>query len=419
MMLNQTSKLAALVAVIAIVTVALGCGPNSDSDKSSDDSGPLTIGVINPFSGDFAFYGEELFRGDKLAVDEINAKGGIDGRKVKLVKGDAATPEQGTSQAQRLIDKEGVDVLTGTYISAVSEAASDTAARQDKLYWETNGLAENLTERGLKNYIRVGPDANAFAEVSVEALQPVAEKLGKKLSDLTVRIEHEDSIYGTTIGQRQESLIKEQGGKVVGNGSHDATATDVTDSVLRAKSVDPDVWMLTGYVPDTNLLLRTARDQGFSPDAVITAGTGDTKETLEALGPRGVEGLLVASYPRPDLNPDYGPGAAKFLASYRHRYGSDPRAPQSMTAYAGLKVLFDALEKDGGKTAPADVRKAAEAIDEPVKTLATGYGVKFDDKFQNTRAKPTVIQWQHGKQVTVYPEDAAKAGNRITGLPRR
>ncbi|MQA73763.1 MAG: ABC transporter substrate-binding protein [Solirubrobacterales bacterium] len=407
-----------LSVLLAAVIAGVGCGPGSDDDDeaSADESGPLKIGVMNPFSGDFAFYGEEVFRGYELAAEEANANGGVMDRQVELVKGDATTPEQGVSQAERLASSEEVDLFTGTYISAVSEAASETAARDGKLYWETNALAEDLTDRDLDNFIRVGPSAFGFADVSVEAMGTVAEALGKDIGDLSVWVEHEDSIYGTSIAERQAEQLKKEGAEVVGVGAHDAAASDVTDSVLRAKSADPDVWLMTGYVPDGNLLLQTARDQGFAPDAIMLTGTGDTKETLDAIGAKGLEGVLVVSYPRPDVNPEYGPGAAEYLQAYVDKYGSQPRAPQSMTAYTGLKVLFQALD-EAGSAAPEDVRAVAEGMDEPEQSLPTGYGVDFDEHFQNTRALPTVIQWQNGKQVTVLPEAAAEPGSELQGLP--
>ena len=221
---------------------------------------PLRIGAINPYSGPLALYGDELARGYQLAVDERNAKGGVLGRKIELVKGDAANPQQGIAAIDQLATRDKVDLFIGTYISAVSNAASDAAQRYNKLYWDTNAVAAELTERGLPNFVRVGPNAQNFADMSVRAIvEMIAPALNKQPKDLVVWIEHEDSIYGKSIADIQKKLLEQKGVKVAGEGSHNFKAADLTDAVLRAKRANPDVWLQTGYVPDDNLLLKTAR----------------------------------------------------------------------------------------------------------------------------------------------------------------
>ena len=208
------------------------------------------------------------------------------------------------------------------------------------------------------------------------------------------------------------------GAKVVGLGAHNFRAIDLTDSILRAKATDPDVWIETGYVPDGSLLLRTMRDQGFKPPAIMMAATGDTFETLDALGKEFLEGITVVGYPRPDQTEAYGPGAAAYLAAYKKKYDREPIAPQSMTAYVGMQMLLEAIAAAGG-TDMEKVHAAAAKMDKPSKSYATGFGAKFDAKFQNTRAFPTVVQWQSGKVVTVYPKDAAQPQVKLVNLPRK
>ena len=380
---------------------------------------PLRIGAINPYSGPLALYGDEVARGYQLAVDEKNAKGGVLGRKVELVRGDAGNPQQGIAAVDQLVTRDKVDAFIGTYISAVSNAASDAALRHNKLYWDTNAVAAELTERKLPNFIRVGPNAANFADTSVRAVvEMIAPALNKKPQDLSVWIEHEDSIYGKSIGDVQEKLLKEKGVKVVGHGSHNFKAADLTDVVLRTKRANPDVWLETGYVPDGNLLLKTAREQGFKPPVILLVGTGDTGETLEAQGPEYLEGVFVVSYPRPDISEKFGPGASAYLASYRKAYNREPVAPQGLTAYTGMRILLDTIEA-AGSTDVEKVRAAAAKMDKPLNTYPSGFGVKFDDKFQNARAIFTVIQWQGGKQITVFPPEARGSSVALKNTPRK
>jgi branched-chain amino acid transport system substrate-binding protein len=382
-------------------------------------SGPVKIGVINPFSGAMALYGDEVTRGYQLAADQANAAGGLNGRIFELVRGDSSNPQQAIATVDKLATQDRVDLFMGTFISAVSNTASDAAMRYGKIYWETNALAENLTERGLPNFIRSGPDAGIYGTVSVDTIANlVTRALGKDIKDVKVWVESEDSVYGTSIATRQVAELRRVGAQLAGRGAHPANAIDLSDAVLRARRTNPDVWMQTGYAADGNLLLRTARDQGFVPPVILWVGIGDTVETLESLGAQFLEGMLVVTYPRTDIAEAYGPGAAAYSAAYRAKYNREVFAPQSMNAFAGFQMMVEALRAAGG-TDMERVRAAAARMDKPLGTYCTGYGVRFDAKMQNTRAVPTTVQWQGGRVVTVYPERAAPAGTSLKNLPRR
>lgn len=365
------------------------------------------VGAINPYSGPLALYGGEVTRGYELAADAVNAAGGILGKQVEIVRGNSSNPQEGISAVEQLATRANVDVFIGTYLSSVAGAASETALNYNKVYWDTNALASVLTERGLPNFVRSGPYSATFAEVSVDLiLDKLVQELGKEPADLKVWIEHEDSVYGSSIAEYQKESLEAADVQVVGVGEHSFKSIDLTDSVLRAKDADPDVWLQTGYVPDGNLLLRTAADQGFNPPVTVFVGTGDTAETLEAMGAEGVEGLLVVSYPRPDVSEEFGPGSDAYLAAYRAKYGEDPIAPQSMSAFVGFKIMADAVNR-AGSADPAAVAGVLPTFDQPLETYENGFGALFDENKQNVRAFPTVIQWQDGQQVTVFPEEAA------------
>ena len=401
-----------------IARIALLAGAAVLAQAAVAQQQPIKIGVINPFSGPLALYGGEMTRGFELAVDQANAAGGLLGRKIELVRGDASNPQQGIATVEQLVTKDKVDMFTGTYISAVSNSASDAAARYNKLYWETGGVARDLTERGLTNFVRSGAYSVSFAARSVDTVRDlIAPALKKDMKDLKVWIEHEDSIYGTSIAEAQKRMFEAFGTKVVGVGSHSFRSIDLNDTVLRAKQANPDVLIQTGYVPDGNLLLRTAREQGFKPSAIVMVGTGDTSETLESVGASSLEGVLVVGWPRNDVAESFGPGAKDFLNAYRTKYKADPIAPQSMAGYVGLQILFDAI-KTAGSVDPEKIRAAAAKMDKAEGSYATGFGVKFDKNFQNLRATPNTAQWQSGKMVTVFPKQAAPAGVTLKSLAR-
>lgn len=387
------------------------------SRKAQAQSAPIRLGAINPYSGAMAQYGDEVTRCYELAAEWVNGQGGVLSRKVEIVRGNATSAQEGIAAVEQLVGRDKVDILVGTYVTAISNAASEAALNYGKLYWETNALARALTDRKLPNFARSGPSSSEFAARSVEgAVQLVAQRLNKQPKDLKIWLEHEDSAYGSSIAKEQEKLFK-AAGIAVNIAAHSARAIDVTDSILRAKNAAPDLWMNTGYVVDTNLLLRAARDQGFKPPAIMVLGVGDTKETLDALGADYLEGVLLVSYPRPDINEKYGPNASSFLKLYRDRLGREPIAPQGMNAFVGLKILFEAI-KAAGSTDYEKIIKAAVTLDKPTGAYETGYGVKFDETMQNIRALPVIAQWQSGVVKAVFPADAASEGVKVVNVPR-
>ena len=285
-----------------------------------------------------------------------------------------------------------------------------------QLFWLVTGLP--WIDRGLPNFVRTGPDGGTFAATAVATVRNlIAPSLKKEMKDLKVWIEHEDSIYGTSIAEVQKRLLEAFGTKVVGVGAHSARSIDLNDTVLRAKQANPDILIQTGYVPDGNLLFRTAREQGFKPAAMLWVGTGDTPETLKAVGAASLEGVLVVGYPRTDIAESFGPGAKAYLAAYRAKYKTDPIAPQGMASFTGLHILFEAI-KAAGSIDLEKVRAAAAKMDKPEGSYPTGFGAKFDKNFQNVRATLTTTQWQSGKMVTVFPKNAVVPGVTLKNLAR-
>ena len=412
---SAASRMLGLVG--AALVVALACG--GSSSPSPQDTTPIKIGAINPYHGPTAKFGEDLVRGNQLAIDEVNAKGGVNGRKVELVKGDATNALEGTQEVTRLATEEKVDLFTGTYLSAVSTTASETANRYKKLYWDTNAVAQSLTDRNLPNFIRSGPAANNLAQGAVDSIVKIATvQLNKSAGQVKVWLEHEDGPYGTSVKDGEKAQLTTLGYQIVGVGSHSAAATDLTDSVLRAQKTSPDVVAFVGYVPDSTLYMKKMREQNFNPPALILIGTGDTKETLDALGAKYIEGIVVISFPRPDIiNSAYAPGGLQYLDAYRKKYNQDPAAPQTLSGYVGMKMLLEVVAK-AGSTDIDKVRKAAQGMDKPIGSYANGWGMKFDDHFQNIRAGMVEIQWQSGKQVTVLPEKARLPGTQVLPLAR-
>jgi branched-chain amino acid transport system substrate-binding protein len=226
---------------------------------------------------------------------------------------------------------------------------------------------------------------------------------------MKVGIIHEDSLYGQTVSGFQKTRAAERGLKVVEVLPYPASSVDLSSVILRLKGSGVEVVLQTSYQNDSVLFFRQAKEMGFKPKAAIGAGGGYSMiDTAKAAGFDNVEGALDVDFPQYITNPAAAPGIEEFVKKYQAKYGTPPRSGHSLANYAGAKVFFQAL--DGAKSLDADaIRAAVLALDVPVGKTATGWGAKFGENGQNTRALPILMQWQGGKLVTVSPKEAAMA----------
>ena len=401
------SVFVALVAVSALVLT--GCASTPEATPDSGSGTPIKVGVIVPLSGVFAKEGEEVKRGYELALADIENQ--IAGREVELVIGDAFTPEDMIAEVDRLATREDVDLFISTYASPASLAGSEAAARYGLTWIETHATTDSLTTRGLENYFRTTARAVDFAQASADF---VIDGLREQLGDgLTVFVEHEDGPYGTAVSETQANALEAAGLTVI-VGAHKASATDVTDSILTAKAAKPDIWLNTGYVADSALLLRTAAAQDFRPKAIVLTGAGDSQAVFEAVGAKDLTGVFVTAYTSQIISPEYAPGAKTFLAKYEKSFDSLPGDSVASVGYSGMIAATMLLEESGGSPAIDDVKAAAKRVDLNFGGLPIGWGLKFNADQQNERIRMTIVQWrENGTTPAVWPQEAAVDGEEI------
>src|SRR3954465_11528554 len=131
--------------------------------------GEYKLGVLEPLTGNLAVQGKLHLEGYEVMRDLINTKfGGVMGKKLVLVSGDATDPTAAASEANRLITREGVKIITGTYSSTLCGAASEAASRQSVIYWETSCVDPRFSQRGLKNVFRTEIDGTGFGWYNIE-----------------------------------------------------------------------------------------------------------------------------------------------------------------------------------------------------------------------------------------------------------
>src|SRR5438094_4315050 len=206
--------------------------------------GEYKLGVLEPLTGNLAVQGKLHLEGYEILRDLINEKfGGVMGKKLVFVTGDAVDPTAAASEATRLATREGVKIITGTFSSTLCGAASEAAARQNVIYWETSCVDPRLTRRGLKNVFRTEIDGTGFGWYNVEFIaKHLAHRLGKKTSELKIAYLSEDSSYGQSVTESARQRAKQEFGmQEVGPEDYAAATNDPTPVLLKLKATNPDI----------------------------------------------------------------------------------------------------------------------------------------------------------------------------------
>jgi branched-chain amino acid transport system substrate-binding protein len=376
--------------------------------------GEYKIGVLEPLTGPLAFEGKRHIDGYEVMRDLINAQGGVMGKKLVFVVGDATDPTAAASEANRLITREGVKIITGTYSSTLCGAASEAASRQNVIYWESSCVDPRFNKRGLKNVFRTEIDATGFGWYNIEFIaKHLAPRFNLKPNQIKIAFLAEDSSYGQGVTESARQRAKADFGmqEVALEYYAFASTNDFSPIIAKFKQLNPDVVHHIARGNDAVLFWRQSREQNFMFKALIHAGaTGyGSIDFGKALGADG-NGPFVLAEPSSGLRLEaFRPEARKletdFSEAIKKRTGDEPLASHRL-AGSGLWLLKVVL--DQSKTDDLDkFRAAVLALDMPVGSMLNGWGVKFAENGQNAneRVQHYMLQWQNGKMNTVWPEE--------------
>lgn len=372
----------------------------------------LRCGALFPFTGPFALLGDEHFRGLELAAEERNAAGGLLGKPIRLLKGDAADAAQAQAEVKRLMGPERAVAVFGTCVSALSFAATQAAELQGVPYLELGAIADPITERGFRLLVRTCPRATDIGRLAVDTVADLlAPAWNRPAEAVRVAVLHEDSLHGQSVAAAEEAQLKARGMALLERVAYAARGVDWAPILQRMREAGAEVLLHAGYQNDVLLLYRGLRELGWRPGMLIGAGAGySLADTAHAIGP-DIEGTLTVDVPPFEVSDRFAPGVRPFLEAYRRRYGSDPRSGHSLANYVGARAAFEAIQRGAG-TDRDRIRAALAATDLAEGGTANGWGIRFDDKGQNTRARPLLQQWQGGRLLAVAPAEAAVAALR-------
>jgi branched-chain amino acid transport system substrate-binding protein len=378
----------------------------------------IRIGAIYPLTGAAASTGLELKNALELAVDLINngtkglnlpvsTTGGLPnlkGAKIKLIFGDhQGNPQTGATEAERLISQEKVVALIGCYFSNVTITASQVAERSGIPFMNPESSSATLTQRGFKWFFRTTPHDELFVGNFFEFLKDVEKK--KNIAVKRIALFNENTLFGTDTTKIEERLAGEQKYPIVEKILYPAKSTQLTSEVQRIKAANPDLIMQSSYLGDAILSMKTYKELGVSPDALLANDAGfNDSEFLKTLGKDG-EYVLSREVWALDLA-NKNPLIKQVNDLYFERYKTNFNG-NSARSFTGLMTLAEAINR-AGSTSPDAIQKALVETNIPGNKLIMPWkGIKFDAAGQNTLGSGIIVQIQDGKYVTVWPFDLA------------
>jgi len=403
-------SLCVLAISIMVIGLLSGCGTgNQSTPQEGEEPGTvevIKIGVILPLSGSCAPVGVHFREGFEFAAKEINDAGGIQslgGAKLQLVFGDSASkPDVGMSEAERLITKDKVHVLTGCYQSSVTYAATEVAERYQVPFLVAGSVKDDITERGFKYTFRPNQKAVYDATLDIEFIEGMAEKTGIK--PRTVAISYENSDWGQSHTANLRQLVPAHGMTVVMDEEHAADAPDLTSTVLKIKDAKADVIKVTGYTSDEMLIARGLYENKVDSMGVI-GGLADPILLEEApeffaywfFEVEWDDGILEA-------RPWAKPINERFKAAYGRSF--DTSAAQG---FSDTYILADVFER-AASTDPEAVREALAAteITSGPAMIMPYEKIVFDSEGQNPYARCCIVQVLDNEFKVVFPFHVAE-----------
>ena len=373
----------------------------------------VRIGNIIPLSGPSASVGQQGKNAREMAVEEINAAGGIKslgGAKLEMLYADSESkPEKGVAEAERLINTEKVNVLTGCWNSAVTYPTTAVAERYGIPFIVPVSVADKITEQGFKTVFRIAAKDSWWTRDQFAFLKDMEKEFDTPVKRIAFVYENGD--WGKGFAGQWKQLAQEGGYEVVLDEPYPSTATDLSPVVQKIRRSRADVLMLVSNAADAILLTNTLAEYKVKLKAIIASGGGHADPSfLQATGNNARYMFDIVEW-ETDVNK---PGAKEANAKYKAKYGENLTG-EAVDAYLAVYVLADALER-AASLDPAKIRDALAATDyKSGPGMIVGYdAVQFDSSGQNKNAALVMVQINDlGKgleRITVWPKNARRAG---------
>ena len=322
------------VAVATALALIANCRPGREA-QTTDTAGDIPIGVYAALTGGQASFGNATVQGVKLAADEINAAGGVLGRKIRLViEDDAGRPDQAASVVTKLITSDNVIAVIGENSSTQSLAGAPLCQMNKVPMISPSSTNPTVTEKG--DYIfRV-----CFTDPGQGKALAAFAKNSLKLDTAAILVDKKTD-YSIGLAKFFRGNYEALGGKIVAEQSYSEGDTDFRPQLTAIKTTKPKMLFIPGFYTEVGQIAIQARDLGMTMPLV--GGDGWDSPTVIEIGGKSISGSYFSDHyfvgdPRPLVQ--------DFVKKIRERHGKNPEANAAL-GYDALKILKLAIEKSG------------------------------------------------------------------------
>ena len=379
------TRLTALLAIFA-------CGLALASCKGEEDNNVIKVAIAGPQTGQYASLGTQMTTGGETAIADINASGGVLGKKLKLEIGDdACDPKQAVAVANQLTG-DNVALVAGHFCSGSSIPASNVYAESNLVMISPASTNPALTDK------RAGPNIYRVCGRDDKQGAVAGAYLAEHFGDKNIAIIDDKTAYGRGLADEVKKALNAKGVQEVFRESITAGEKDYSALVSKLKRAGVNALFIGGYHTEAGLILRQMRDQDM--DTVLMGGDAlVTQEYWSITGSAG-EGTLMTFSPDPRQNP-----AAADVVKRLKAKGVEPEGYVLYT-YAAVQAWKEAAEKAGSIDAPAVVKALNE------NTIHSVIGdFKFDEKGDPSLPPYAVYRWSNGSYEQISKDAEADAAN--------
>jgi branched-chain amino acid transport system substrate-binding protein len=387
------------------ITAATAVVAGSATTTTSATLPPVVrIGALFPLTGELAKQGAECLEGMRLAVDEVNAAGGIEslgGVRLELTQGDSqGDPGNAAKEFTRLVKDEGAVAVVGAYQSTVAIPAGKTAEDLKTPFVVSTGAADEITDQDLAYTFRLCPKASWYARDQVSFLSQSGMPPGEPVTKVVLL--HEDGQFGSETAADQKTYLKEAGIGVVDEITYPADQADLSEEILRIKSEQAQAVLTATYLSDAVLIADGALRLHLRTP-IIDAGGGTTDAEFLTRAGESASSIIT------ELEYCAGTSAAPLEKAYSAAAGGTLSAA-ALYSYQAVWLLANALERAG--STDHDRLRAALATTAmvPADHMVLPQSVlSFDGTGQNRAARLFLAQVQASKYVPIWPVEYAQA----------
>ena len=335
-----------LAGLFATAAVFIGCAFTSASAQET-----IKIGVTQPLTGAFAASGNYVSQGTKIAEDEINAAGGVLGKKIQLITEDnKSNPTEAVSTVEKLIQKDKVPILIGAWSSTLTLAVMPKLEEYRVPMIVETSSSGKITTSGNPYVFRISPTS----AMEAKAFQPLAKKMGiKKASFL-----YTNNDFGIGSADEYSKMLKDSGVEIGVRETMDPAATDFSAQLAKIKASGSDTLFVTTAVEQLTLILKQAKEQQLTV-RVISCGGSNSPDQIIAQAGAAAEGSLHTAFfppwfPEVTKNPDV---SKRYMDEWKKRGNNVGGLTEGFRGYDAVYVAVAAI-KAAGKAEPEAVRQA-------------------------------------------------------------